>query len=77
MTADGLDGIEQAVWTRQQEGMFDFKDVVHHTDQGSQYTSIRFMMSLAKPGIQPSVEPSAAPTITRWPRLSTGCTKPS
>ncbi len=31
-----LDGIEQAIWTRQQEGVMDLKDVVHHTDRGSQ-----------------------------------------
>ncbi|KDO92256.1 transposase IS401, partial [Mycobacterium avium subsp. hominissuis 3388] len=31
-----LDAIEQAIWTRQQEGVLDFKDVVHHTDRGSQ-----------------------------------------
>lgn len=50
-----LDAIEQAIWTRQQEGVFDFKDVVHHTDRGSQYTSIRFTERLAEAGIQPSV----------------------
>ena len=27
-----LDAIEQAIWTRQQEGILDLKDVVHHTD---------------------------------------------
>jgi putative transposase len=27
-----LDSIEQAIWTRQQEGVMDLKDVVHHTD---------------------------------------------
>ena len=27
-----LDAIEQAIWTRQQEGTIDLKDVVHHTD---------------------------------------------
>jgi putative transposase len=27
-----LDAIEQAIWTRQQEGVLGFKDVVHHTD---------------------------------------------
>ena len=27
-----LDAIEQAIWTRQQEGVIDLKDVVHHTD---------------------------------------------
>lgn len=32
-----LDSIEQAIWTRQHEGVFDLKDVVvHHTDRGSQ-----------------------------------------
>lgn len=35
--------------------MSDFKDVVHHTDRGSQYTSIRFSERLAEAGIQPSV----------------------
>jgi putative transposase len=50
-----LDAIEQAIWTRQQEGVLNFKDVVHHTDRGSQYTSIRFSERLAEAGIQPSV----------------------
>jgi putative transposase len=31
-----LDAIEHAIWTRQQEGAIDLKDVVHHTDRGSQ-----------------------------------------
>ena len=31
-----LDSIEQAIWTRQQEGVLELKDVVHHTDRGSQ-----------------------------------------
>ena len=50
-----LDAIEQAIWTRQQEGTIDLNDVVHHTDRGSQYTSIRFTERLADAGIQPSV----------------------
>jgi putative transposase len=50
-----LDAIEQAIWTRQQEGVMDLKDVVHHTDRGSQYTSIRFSERLAEAEIQPSV----------------------
>ena len=54
-TAMVLDAIEQAIWTRQREGLFDLKDVVHHTDRGSQYTSIRFTERLAEAGIQPSV----------------------
>lgn len=54
-TAMVLDSIEQAIWTWQREGVFDLKDVVHHTDRGSQYTSIRFAERLAEAGIQPSV----------------------
>jgi putative transposase len=42
-------------WTRQQEGVLDLKDVVHHTDRGSQYIPIRFSERLAEAGIQPSV----------------------
>ena len=34
-TAMVLDCIEQAIWTREREGIFDLKDVVHHTDRGS------------------------------------------
>jgi putative transposase len=50
-----LDSIEHAIWTRQREGIFDLKDVVHHTDRGSQYTSIRFTERLSEAGIRPSV----------------------
>jgi putative transposase len=50
-----LDSIEQAIWTRQRQGVFDLKDVVHHTDRGYQYMSIRFTERLAEAGIQPSV----------------------
>ena len=55
VTSMVLDSIEQAIWTRQYEGVFNLKDVVHHTDRGSQYTSIRFTERLAEAGIQPSV----------------------
>jgi putative transposase len=47
--------VAATIWTRQQEGNIDLKDVVHHTDRGSQYTSIRFTERLAEAGIQPSV----------------------
>lgn len=50
-----LDSIEQAIWTRTQEGVLEFNDVVHHSDRGSQYTSIRLTERLAGAGIQPSV----------------------
>ena len=50
-----LDAIEQAIWTRQQEGVMDLNDVVYHTDRGSQHTPIRFSDRLGEAGIQPSV----------------------
>jgi putative transposase len=50
-----LDSIEQAIWTRTREGVLALNDVVHHSDRGSQYTSIRFTERLAEAGIQPSV----------------------
>jgi len=43
-----LDAIEQAMWIRQQEGVMDLKDVLHHTDRGSQYASIRFSERLSE-----------------------------
>jgi putative transposase len=53
-TALVLDAIEHAIWTRERAG-WDVKDVVHHTDRGSQYTSIALTERLAEAGIQPSV----------------------
>lgn len=50
-----LDSIEQAIWTRQRDGVLDLKGLVHHTDRGSRYTSIRFTERHAEAGIQPSV----------------------
>jgi putative transposase len=50
-----LDAIEQAIWTRQKDGVMNLNGVVHHTDRGSQYTSIRFSERLAEADIQPSV----------------------
>ena len=50
-----LDSIEQAIWTRTREGVLALNDVVHRSDRGSQYTSIRFTERLAEAGIQPSV----------------------
>ena len=45
-----LDAIEQAIGTREQDGVMDLKDVVHHTDRG---VSIRLSGS-------PSVSPRLA-----------------
>jgi Integrase core domain len=50
-----LDAIEQAIWTREQQSVLELKDVVHQTDRGSEYTSMRFTELLAEASIQASV----------------------
>jgi putative transposase len=50
-----LDCLEQAIWTRAQHGTHDLSGLVHHTDAGSQYTSIAFTGRLLDAGIDASV----------------------
>jgi transposase InsO family protein len=45
-----LDALEQALWSRA-----DAHGVVHHSDRGSQYLSIRYSERLADAGVEPSV----------------------
>jgi len=45
-----LDALEQALWSRS-----DIQGVVHHSDRGSQYLSIRYSERLIEAGAQPSV----------------------
>ena len=47
-----LDALEQALYARQ-PGLADA--LVHHSDRGSQYVSIRYSERLAEAGIEPSV----------------------
>ena len=53
-TALVLDALEQALWTRRRDGS-DLAGLVHHTDAGSQYTSIAFTERLAAAGVSASV----------------------
>jgi len=46
-----LDALEQAVYERQPEN----SGLIHHSDRGSQYISIRYSERLAEAGIAPSV----------------------
>lgn len=48
-----LDALEQALYARQPE-----RDatLIHHSDRGSQYVSIRYTERLAEAGIEPSVD---------------------
>ena len=50
-----LDALEQAIWTRRREGHADLSGLVHHSDRGSQYSSLRFGERLVEAGIAPSV----------------------
>jgi putative transposase len=54
-TALVLDALEQALWTRRHGGRGDLAGLIHHTDAGSQYTSIAFTERLAAAGVSGSV----------------------
>jgi transposase InsO family protein len=47
-----LDALEQAIYTRRGAGV---ADLVHHSDRGTQYLSMRYTDRLAEAGIAPSV----------------------
>jgi putative transposase len=54
-TALVLDALEQAIWARECDGRSSLAGLVHHTDAGSQYTSITFTERLAAAGALPSI----------------------
>ena len=43
------------MWTRRRDGATDLAGLIHHSDAGSQYTSITFTQRLADANIDPSV----------------------
>jgi transposase InsO family protein len=45
-----LDALEQAIWARKET-----KNLIHHSDRGSQYLSIRYSERLAEAGMESSV----------------------
>jgi putative transposase len=53
-TALPLDALEMALWTRQRTGE-DVAGLIHHSDAGSQYTSIRYGNRLADAGAVASI----------------------
>ena len=63
-----LDALEQAVWVRRREGTDTLAELIHHTDAGTQYTSISFTERLAAAGVSPQSAASATPMTTHWPR---------
>jgi len=50
-----LDALEQAIWTRQFEDTTNLDGLVHHSDRGVQYLSIRYTERLAEEGAITSV----------------------
>lgn len=68
-----LDALEMALWTR--SGKVD--GLIHHSDRGSQYTSIIYTERLLEAGMSRRLGRSGIPTTTPWrsPRLA--CTRPS
>ena len=84
-TADAgfvLDALEQALHQRRPAGK---SGLVHHSDRGSQYLSIRYTERLGLAGIEPSVgsvgdsygaSANAEGGIMPWPRRSTASTRP-
>lgn len=47
-----LDALEQALWDRRPD---DDSGLIHHSDRGSQYLSIKYTERLAEAGVEPSV----------------------
>ena len=56
------DALIMALWRRGKP-----QQLLHHSDQGSQYTSVAFGFRCKEAGVRPS---TAMPTTTPWPRLS-------
>jgi putative transposase len=49
-----LDALEMGIWQRQRGG-HSIQGLVHHSDAGSQYTSIRYTERLGEAGLRPSI----------------------
>ena len=69
--------VRQAAAWRARQGHPVGKGAIHHSDAGSQYTSVRFAQALLLAGLTPRSAPSGTPWTTRWRRRRSGCTRPS
>jgi transposase InsO family protein len=69
-----LDALEQAVYARRsgRDG-----ELVHHSDRGGQPCPFATPSGWPKPASSRRWAARATATTTRWPRRSTGCTRPS
>ena len=80
-----LDALNQAIC---QSTPSEADKLIHHSDRGSQYLSIRYTERLAEAGIDTSVaaivtwtdgvprRPSEIPMTMLWPKASSACSKP-
>ena len=66
-----LDALEQALHARS-----DLEGLVHHSDRGVQYLSIRYSERLGEAGIEPSVGSVGDSYDNALPRRSTACSRP-
>jgi len=68
-----LDALEQALHDRRPvRGT----GLVHHSDRGVQYVSIRYPGGWQRPGSSPRSAASATATTTPWRRASSACSRP-
>ena len=71
-----LDALEQALWARRPDTASPDQRLVHHSDAGGQYLSIRYTNRLTEAGIEPSVgSVGGFPTTTPSPNPSLVCTR--
>jgi len=59
-----IEAVEMALWQRRPAG------VIHHSDQGSQYTSLAFGRRLREAGMTASMGAGAIASTMRWRRVS-------
>ena len=72
-----LDALQMAVWQRKRQGA-DLTGLVHHSDRGVQYRSIRYGQALSDCEAVASVGSKGdLLSASLWPRPSTPCTRPS
>ena len=67
-----LDALEMAIWARNER----LEGLVHHSDRGVQYLSIRYSERLADEGAVASVGSAVTATTTLSPKPSTASTRP-
>lgn len=66
-----MDALEQALYARRRDG-----ELIHHSDRGVQYVSIRYTERLQDAGIEPSVGGVGDSCDKARLKPSTACTRP-